>query len=103
MELSWQEYWIRLPFPTPGDLPDPGVELMSLVSSALAGRLLTTVLPGKPCKGRENENRKDVIAVHVGDLQTEGFCIAGRLVGASFLDSVAGFKKLPVPSLTSTM
>ena len=103
MEFSRQEYWIRLPFPTPGDLPDPGVELMSLVSSALAGRLFTTVLPGKPCKGRENENRKDVIAVHVGDLQTEGFCIAGRLVAASFLDSVAGFKKLPVPSLTSTM
>ena len=38
-----------------------------------------------------------------GDLQTEGFCVVGRLVGASFSDSVAGFKKLPVPSLTSTM
>ena len=71
---------------------------MSLASSALAGRLFTTVPPGKPCEGREN-----VITVPVGDLQTESFCIAGGLVGASFLDSVAGFENLPVPSLTSTM
>ena len=26
MELSRQEYWSRLPFPSPGDLPDPGIE-----------------------------------------------------------------------------
>ena len=29
-----QEYWIELPFPTPGDLPDPGMEC---ASPALAG------------------------------------------------------------------
>ena len=29
MEFSRQEYWSRLPFPTPGDLSDPGVELAS--------------------------------------------------------------------------
>ena len=32
-----QEYWSRLPFPSPGDLPDPGIKP---VSPALAGRLL---------------------------------------------------------------
>jgi len=26
MEFSWQEYWSGLPFPSPGDLPDPGIE-----------------------------------------------------------------------------
>ena len=26
MKFSTQEYWSRLPFPTPGDLPDPGIE-----------------------------------------------------------------------------
>ena len=26
MEFSGQEYWIELPFPPPGDLPDPGIE-----------------------------------------------------------------------------
>ena len=29
MEFSRQEYWSGLPFPSPGDLPDPGIELMS--------------------------------------------------------------------------
>ena len=29
MEFSRQEYWSGLPFPTPGDLPDPGIELES--------------------------------------------------------------------------
>ena len=47
MEFSRQEYWSRLPFPTPGDLPDPGIEPVSLVSSALAGGFFTTEPPGK--------------------------------------------------------
>ena len=45
MEFSRQEYWSGLPFPTPGDLPDPGVES---ASSALAGGLFAFVPPGKP-------------------------------------------------------
>ena len=49
MGFSRQEYWSRLPFPSPGDLPDPGIEP---VSPALAGRFFTTKPPGKPlfCK-----------------------------------------------------
>ena len=47
MEFSRQEYWNELPFPNPGDLPDPGIEPRSLVSPALAGRIFTTVPPGK--------------------------------------------------------
>ena len=43
-----QEYWSGVPFPIPGDLPDPGIETVSPVSPALAGRLFTTVPPGKP-------------------------------------------------------
>ena len=37
MEFFRQEYWSGLPFPPPGDLPDPGVKPTSLVSPALAG------------------------------------------------------------------
>ena len=48
MEFSRQEYWCGLPFPTPGDLPDPGIEPASLVSPALAGRFFTTGPLGKP-------------------------------------------------------
>ena len=35
MGFSWQEYWNGLPFPPPGDLPDPGIKLTSPASSAL--------------------------------------------------------------------
>ena len=42
MEFSRQEYWSGLPCPPPGDLPDSGIEPMSLMSPALAGRFFTT-------------------------------------------------------------
>ena len=42
---SRPEYWSGLPFPSPGDLPDPGIKP---VSPALAGGFLTTAPPGKP-------------------------------------------------------
>ena len=35
--FSRQEYWSGLPCPPPGDLPDPGLEPISLISPALAG------------------------------------------------------------------
>ena len=42
MEFSRQEYWSGLPFLPIGDLPDPGIEPMSLISLALASRFFTT-------------------------------------------------------------
>ena len=36
-----QEYWGGLPFPPPGDLPDPGIKPASPVSPALAGGFLS--------------------------------------------------------------
>ena len=42
MEFSKQEYWSGLPFPSPGHLPDSGIEPRSLVCPALAGRFFTT-------------------------------------------------------------
>ena len=42
MEFSRQEYWSRLPFPSPGYLPDPGIKPMSFASRALAGGFFTT-------------------------------------------------------------
>ena len=44
-EFSRQKDWSGLPFLTPGDLPDPGIEPMSLVSPALAGGFFTTMPP----------------------------------------------------------
>ena len=45
MGFSRQEYWSGLPFPFPGDLPDPGIEPGSL---ALEAGALTSKPPGKP-------------------------------------------------------
>ena len=42
MGFSRQEYWSGLPYPPPGDLPDPGIEPVSLISLALAGGFFTT-------------------------------------------------------------
>ena len=48
MGFPRQENWRGLPFPSPGDLPDPGIEPMSILSSSLAGGFFTTEPPGKP-------------------------------------------------------
>ena len=42
MEFSRQEYWNGLPFPTPGDLPNPGMEAVSPASPALTDGFFTT-------------------------------------------------------------
>ena len=42
MGFSRQEDWSGLPCPPPRDLPDPGIEPVSLKCPALAGKLLTT-------------------------------------------------------------
>ena len=42
MGFPRQEYWSGLPCPPPGDFPDPGIELTSLTSLALAGGFFTT-------------------------------------------------------------
>ena len=49
MGFSRQEYWSGLPFPSPGDLPDPGMEPRSPTLQADA---LTSAPPGKPLNTR---------------------------------------------------
>ena len=49
MGFSRQDYLSGMPFPVPGDLPDPGIECMSLLSPALAGGFFITEPPVKPC------------------------------------------------------
>ena len=46
MGFSRQEYWSGLPFPSPGDLPNPGIEPGS---PALQADALSSEPPGKPC------------------------------------------------------
>ena len=51
MEFSRQEYWSGLPFPSPGHLPDPGIEPGS---PALQTDSLPSEPPGKPYKAIKN-------------------------------------------------
>ena len=46
MGFSRQEYWSGVPLPSPGDLPDPGIEP---ASPELTGRFSTAEPPGKGC------------------------------------------------------
>ena len=48
MEFSRQEYWSELPYSSLGDLLDPGMESVFVVSPALQAYSLPTELPGKP-------------------------------------------------------
>ena len=47
MQFSRKKYWSGLPFPSPGNLQDPGIEPASLAFK-LAGGFLTPAPPGKP-------------------------------------------------------
>ena len=51
MEFSRQEFWRGLPCPPPGDLPDPEIELASLMSLALAGGFFTTSATWEALRG----------------------------------------------------
>ena len=54
MGFSRQEYWSGLPFPSPGDLPDPGIEPRS---PTLQADGLTSASPGKPfCSQKHLKN-----------------------------------------------
>ena len=53
MGFSKQEYWSGLPFPSPGDLSDPGIKAGSL---ALQVDSLVSQPPGKPIKLRVQLN-----------------------------------------------
>ena len=53
MGFPRQKYWSGLPFPSPGDLLDPGIEP---ATPALAGRFFTTEPPGKSNAGVTQDN-----------------------------------------------
>ena len=53
MGFPKQEYWTGLPFPSPGDLLNPGIEP---ASPALEGELFITETPGKPSLIEERPN-----------------------------------------------
>ena len=67
MGFSGQEYWSGLPFPTPGNLPNPGIKP---TSPALAGRLFTTVPPGKPYSYHMTQGLK-LLGIYPREMKTD--------------------------------
>ena len=66
-----KEYWSGLPFPPPGDLPDPGIEP---ASPALAGRFFASESPGKSLEASISVRKSDL---KVSDLLVR--CAVGRM------------------------
>ena len=62
MGFSRQEYWSGLPFPSPGDLPNPGIEPRS---SALQADALTSEPPGKVVEVTLKQFIYDIIHVSI--------------------------------------
>ena len=57
MGFSRQEYWSGLPFPAPGDLPDPGIEPMSLAWQA--DSLLSLIMQSKVENRHSRQNNTE--------------------------------------------
>ena len=58
-----QGYWSGLSFPSPGNLPNPGIKP---ASSALAGGFLIAEPPGKPCNGEQvSKIKQDTASIKI--------------------------------------
>ena len=92
MEFSRQEYWSGLPFPSPGDLPNPGIEP---VSPTLHANTLPSEPSGKP-KGSETlgQLRRSMVE---GKNKTGG----GSVTTSVFKSSVELFQRIHLPGLFS--
>ena len=63
MGFSRQGYWSGLPFPSPGDLPDPGIEPRS---PSLQADALTSEPPGKPLLGINSQIKHAIQEAFIG-------------------------------------
>ena len=84
MGFPRQEYLSGLPFPSRGDLPDPGIKLSP---HALAGRSVTAEPPGKPCMTRALVHFSVSRVTHTVDtgnhrllIQSANKCVSARHV-----------------------
>ena len=69
MQFSRPEYWSGLPFPSPADLPNPGIEPRSPASQA---DFLPAELPGKPWCLEEWCQIRSIVGVQVGGERCAG-------------------------------
>ena len=89
-KFSKQEYWSGLPFPSPGDLPGPGIEPGSPAFQADA---LTSKPPEKP----KNKQKYKQIKIFLPDR-----CFMLLILNAQSTSILADTKKVPPPSVQKT-
>ena len=83
MGFTRQEYWSELPFPSPGDLPNPGIEPRS---PTLWADALTSEPPGKPCT-KINLEQCEICREEWEDLPMASFLsLKSYFLGEDFLD-----------------
>ena len=75
--ISRQEYWSGLPFPSPGDLPNPGIKPASLTFPTLTGGFFTAEPPGKPLDVLHSPLKAVGSSLHL-------FCLLDRLLISCF-------------------
>ena len=66
MGFPWQDYWSGLPFPSPGDLPNPGIQAVCRQTPMLqVNSLLTELQENLPniCTGKNNSGPKEPITI----------------------------------------
>ena len=69
LEFSRQEYWSGVPFPSPGNLPNPVIKAMSLACPTLAGRFFTSRASRKN-EGKEPKQKQHPVVDGTGDRGT---------------------------------
>ena len=94
MGVSRQEYWSGLPCPPPGDLPDPGTEHTSPVSSALAGGFFTPWALEKPIKVPESLSNTNPVLIQKSEHTMQyGICTLHKDIKMVKLEPEEGFVK----------
>ena len=96
MGFSRQDYWNGLPFPSPGDLPDPGIERRS---PALQADTLTSEPPGKPTQNYIKKIFMTQITTMVWSLTNSQTCWNAKSSGpyeASLWTKASGGDGIPV-------
>ena len=68
MEFSRQEHWSELPFPTTEDLPDPGIELMSLCLL----HSQENCLPPSHSRAMVKKKKNTQLPANAGDIRNRG-------------------------------
>ena len=79
MRFSWQEYWSGVPYPPPGNFPDPGIKPTSLTSPALEGGFFATSATAEIGKPRLYV-RRDLCILLLPPFSSSSLCLPQRCI-----------------------